>query len=530
MAIYHIQASVISRASGGSAVAAAAYRSGEKLMDERTGEQHDYSRRSGVDGSEIIAPEGAADWVRDRDRLWNAGELSEKRKDSQVAREVRVALPRELDPEQRRELVREFAKAEFTGRGMVADVSYHDGNSGNPHAHILLTTRKLNSDGFGAKDRSWNDKELLLRWREQWAERANRTLERAGSRERIDHRTLAAQRQEAIERGQVKRAAKLDRDPQIHLGKEGAALRRRGQGNERTRRNDRICAGNREREQERGRLGRAIQTVDLQIKAQQLREAVSRIGAEATAITKTVGSVVVRQLQAEAQRIREISRRRQEAAQERRDAAARQAAEQARAARQAREKAEAEAADRERRRVNFAAESHCREVEFGRLKANEKNSKGWTPLHYAAAAGRKDIAEKLIALGAHLHDRERNWSVPTPAEIAKDAGHHKMAGWLAAGAVAEKEQWSKNMMEQARAAFKERQEHQEKVITHGRAAFENSLDPELSKEQTWSERELGKEWKEQNCSWARQIERATEAARPKQEPGLERDFGPSLDL
>ena len=140
--------------SGGSAVAAAAYRSGEKLTDERTGEQHDYSRRSGVDGSEIIAPEGAADWVRDRDQLWNSGELSEKRKDSQVAREVRVALPRELAPEQRRELVREFAKAEFTGRGMVADVSYHDGNSGNPHAHILLTTRQLNSDGFGAKDRS----------------------------------------------------------------------------------------------------------------------------------------------------------------------------------------------------------------------------------------------------------------------------------------------------------------------------------------------------------------------------------------
>ena len=262
--------------SGGSAVAAAAYRSGEKLTDERTGEQHDYSRRSGVDGSEIIAPEGAPDWVRDRDRLWNAGELSEKRKDSQVAREVRVALPRELAPEQRRELVREFAKAEFTGRGMVADVSYHDGNSGNPHAHILLTTRKLNSDGFGAKDRSWNDKELLLRWREQWAESANRALDRAGSRERIDHRTLAEQRQEAIERGQVRRAAKLDRDPQIHLGKAGAALRRRGQGNERTRRNDRICAGNRYREKERSRLARARWALDAEIQAVKLRAGVAR--------------------------------------------------------------------------------------------------------------------------------------------------------------------------------------------------------------------------------------------------------------
>ena len=408
--------------------------------------------------------------------------------------------------------MREFAKAEFTGRGMVADVSYHDGNSGNPHAHILLTTRKLNSDGFGAKDRSWNDKELLLRWREQWAERANRALDRAGSRERIDHRTLAEQRQEAIERGQVKRAAKLDRDPQIHLGKAGAALRRRGQGNERTRRNDRICAGNREREQERGRLGRAIRAVDLQIKAQQLREAVSRGSAWASGKVK-----------AGVDRIAVIPQRVRDAAQERRDAAARQAAEQARAALQAREKAAAEAADRERRRGNFVAESHYREVEFGRLKANEKDSKGWTPMHYAAAAGRKDIAEKLIALGAHLHDRNRNWSVPTPAEIAEDTGHHKMAGWLADGAVAEKEQWSKNMMEQSRAAFKERQEHQEKVITHGRAAFIRSLDPELSKEQTRSERELGKEWKKDNFSEAWQIERAAEAARPKQEPGLERD-------
>ena len=185
-----------------------------------------------MDGSEIIAPEGAADWVRDRDRLWNGGELSEKRKDSQVAREVRVALPRELTPEQRRELVREFAKAEFTGRGMVADVSYHDGTSGNPHAHILLTTRKLKSDGFGAKDRSWNDKELLLRWREQWAESANRALDRgriAGADRPPDPGRAAPGGHRA--RLQVIRAEKLDRDPEIHLGKAPpGCLRRRGAG------------------------------------------------------------------------------------------------------------------------------------------------------------------------------------------------------------------------------------------------------------------------------------------------------------
>ena len=275
MAIYHMHAEVISRARGGSAVAAAAYRSGEKLVDERTGEAHDYSRRDGVDGAEIVAPEGAPEWARDRERLWNEAEAAEKRKDSQVAREVRVALPRELDPEQRHGLVREFAKAEFAERGMVADVSYHDGNSGNPHAHVLLTTRELNSDGFGAKDRSWNSKELLSGWREQWAESANRALGRAGSRDRIDHRTLAAQRDEAIERGQDARAEQLDRDPEIHLGKSAWMALRRGEGNERTRRNDWINLGNQAREEERSRGKEMIRSI--QDKIDGLRQAVQQV-------------------------------------------------------------------------------------------------------------------------------------------------------------------------------------------------------------------------------------------------------------
>ena len=305
-----------------------------------------------------------------------------------------MALPRELDPEQRRELVREFAKDEFTGRGMVADVSYHDGNSGNPHAHILLTTRKLNSDGFGAKDRSWNDKELLLRWREQWAERANRTLDRAGSRERIDHRTLAEQRQEAIERGQ---------------------------GNERTRRNDRICAGNRDREQERGRLGRAIRAVDLQIKAQQLREAVSRGSAWAS-----------RKVKAGASRIAVIPQRVRDAAQER--AQHRVAEEEART----RSKLE-----QERRATNWRAEWEWRAVESGKKNVNERDATGRTPLHYAADAGRKDIAEKLIERGAHDHDPHRDHAVATPASLAKAAGHSRMAEWMAEVEAVSKERRSR---------------------------------------------------------------------------------------
>ena len=275
MAIYHMHAAVISRANGASAVAAAAYRSGEKLIDERTGEAHDYSRRGGVDGAEIIAPDGAPEWALDRDRLWNEAEAAEKRKDSQVVREVNVALPVELNPEQRQGLVRDFVRDEFVDRGMVADVSYHDGSSGNPHAHILLTTRELNSDGFGAKDRNWNSKELLSGWREQWAESANRALDRAGSRERIDHRTLAAQREGAIERGQTIRAEKLDRDPEIHLGKSAWMALRRGEGNERTRRNDRINAGNQERDMERSRGKEMIRSV--QKKIDELRQAVQQV-------------------------------------------------------------------------------------------------------------------------------------------------------------------------------------------------------------------------------------------------------------
>lgn len=220
VAIYHLSAQALSRSSGSSAVAAASYRAGANLLDERTGERHDYSRRSGVDGSEIVAPEGAPGWALDRSRLWNEAERSERRKDSQVAREVRVAIPVELDDRARRELVREFAREQFAGRGMVADVAYHDFAGENPHAHILLTMRRLDEGGFSKrKERSWNAKEALRGWRQAWAQDANRALGRAGIAERIDHRTLAAQREEALDRGDVERAAELDREPQIHLGK-----------------------------------------------------------------------------------------------------------------------------------------------------------------------------------------------------------------------------------------------------------------------------------------------------------------------
>ena len=265
VAIYHFNAQIVSRSTGASAVAGAAYRSGECLTDERTGEQHDYRARDDLDGAEILAPREAPDWAQDRARLWNAVEAAERRKDAQVAREVRVAIPRELRPEDGRALVRDYAQRAFVDRGMVADIAYHGGQGENPHAHIMLTTRSISPDGFGPKNRDWNKKAQLATWREDWAASANRALARHGHAERIDHRTLAVQRDEALQRGDTARAETLDRDPEIHLGRASWMALRTGEVNERTERNDRIAEGNRDREQERAAGHEAIRTIQAQI-------------------------------------------------------------------------------------------------------------------------------------------------------------------------------------------------------------------------------------------------------------------------
>ena len=148
-----------------------------------------------------MAPEGAPDWSLDRPALWNAVEAGERRKDAQLAREVQLALPRELDADRQIALLRGFVRDEFVSRGMVADFSLHDhtGSDGQPqpHAHVMLTMRSIDETGFGLKVRDWNSDELLVHWREQWAHQANAQLADAGEEVRIDHRTLAAQRAEA---------------------------------------------------------------------------------------------------------------------------------------------------------------------------------------------------------------------------------------------------------------------------------------------------------------------------------------------
>jgi Ti-type conjugative transfer relaxase TraA len=194
LAIYHLTANVISRARGQSAVAAAAYRSGATLRDERYGITHHYtSRRGAAAHSEIMSPPEVPVWVHDRAALWNRVEAGELRKDSQLARVIDVGLPIELAPEECVALVRGYIASEFVAKGMIADFSIRRDDPHNPHAHILLTLRSVGPSGFGPKERRWNGKANLLGWRSAWADQVNEHLARAGHSVRIDHRTLEAQ-------------------------------------------------------------------------------------------------------------------------------------------------------------------------------------------------------------------------------------------------------------------------------------------------------------------------------------------------
>ena len=219
MAIFHLSAKVISRGKGQSAIAAAAYRSGEKLLDEQTGEQKLYrARAERILYTDILAPLHAPEWAFDRNELWNHAERAEKRKDAQLAREIEIALPHELTDQQREWLVKDFAREAFVRKGYVVDIAIHgpdaDSDHRNHHAHLLVTRRTIGPNGFAAT-KDWRlDKEQLGRWREQWANLVNRHLERHGHDARIDHRSLKEQG--------------LDREPTIHLGYAANEMTARG--------------------------------------------------------------------------------------------------------------------------------------------------------------------------------------------------------------------------------------------------------------------------------------------------------------
>jgi len=223
VAIYHFSAKVISRANGSSAVASAAYRSACELHDERLGRSQNFSNKTGVVHSEIMAPEGSPERWQDRETLWNEVEAGEVRKDAQLAREIEFSIPREMSQAQGVELARDFVQTEFVDRGMVADLNVHwdigpDGQA-KPHAHVMLSMREAGPEGFGKKVREWNSTELLSDWRERWAGHVNERLAELGIDAQVDHRTLEAQG--------------IDLEPQHKIGPAGMRREERGEDAER---------------------------------------------------------------------------------------------------------------------------------------------------------------------------------------------------------------------------------------------------------------------------------------------------------
>lgn len=195
MAIYHCTVKTHSRRneSTNHAVRSAAYRAGAKLIDANSGNIYNYTRKHEVRFSEIRLPTKAPARFKNRSELWSEVEKSEKRVDAQLFREIEVALPRELSRIQMIELLRVYLDEYAVKYGMIADYSIHDDENGNPHAHIMLTMRELEGDGFGKKNRDWNDKKALERWRKGWEKCANEALKDAGFDIRIDSRSYAEQ-------------------------------------------------------------------------------------------------------------------------------------------------------------------------------------------------------------------------------------------------------------------------------------------------------------------------------------------------
>ncbi|WP_455257978.1 MobQ family relaxase [Peptoniphilus asaccharolyticus] len=242
MAIYHLCIKIISRGKGKSAVAASAYRSGEKIKNEYDGVVHDFTRKGGIAHTEILLQQNAPKEFSDRGTLWNSVEKIEKSKNSQLAREIEVALPKELDREKQINLVRDYVKENFVKVGMCADIALHDKNDENPHAHILLTMRPLNEDKtWGAKSRKeyildengekvkfkngnyktrkisttdWNEQDKAEQWRKAWANITNKYLEENSIQEKVDHRSYQRQGIEQI--------------PTIHLGVSATQMEKKG--------------------------------------------------------------------------------------------------------------------------------------------------------------------------------------------------------------------------------------------------------------------------------------------------------------
>lgn len=283
MAIYHCSIKIISRGKGKSAVAAAAYRSGETLTNDHDGVTHDFTRKKGIIHTEILLPAYAPPKFADRSVLWNSVEKIEKARNSQLAREVEVALPVELDREQQIRLIREYVEENFVSAGMCADIAIHDKEDGNPHAHVMLTMRPFEESGeWGAKSKKeyvldkdgqrvklksgtfksrkistvdWNDQGKAEVWRKAWADVTNRYLAEQNCQERVDHRSYERQGSDKIST--------------LHMGAAATQMERRGVETERGEQNKEIRTRNRlvmETQRQISRLKEWIRQMTLRVR------------------------------------------------------------------------------------------------------------------------------------------------------------------------------------------------------------------------------------------------------------------------
>lgn len=276
MAIYHLSIKIISRGKGRSAVAAAAYRAGEKIINEYDGIIHDYTRKGGIAHTEILLPEHAPPEYADRATLWNAVEKIEKNKNAQLAREIEIALPVELSAGQNFSLVRDYCQRYFVSAGMCADICIHDKGDGNPHVHVMLTMRPIAADGsWAAKSKKeyilndngerilspsgafktrkvdavdWNDQGKAEQWRAGWGDAVNAALEQNGVSERIDHRSYERQGMERI--------------PTVHMGVAAFQMEKRGIRTQRGDINRRVQLDNKMLRQLRSRISKLKSGLD----------------------------------------------------------------------------------------------------------------------------------------------------------------------------------------------------------------------------------------------------------------------------
>ena len=242
---FHFSVNIISRGKGKSAVASAAYISGEKIKNEWDGVTHDYTKKQGVISKEIYLPDHAPEEYKDRKTLWNSVELFEKNSNAQLARNFIISLPKELSIEENKKMIEEYIQTNFVKEGMIVDLAIHDesreGNQ-NIHAHIMTIVRPINEDGtWGQKSKkeyildekgekilnkngkpktrkveltTWNDKGNVEKWRENFSKLCNEYLAKNKIEKRVDHRSFKRQGIKQI--------------PTIHLGASASAMERKG--------------------------------------------------------------------------------------------------------------------------------------------------------------------------------------------------------------------------------------------------------------------------------------------------------------